>query len=394
MSDPDLLPCQRHLFDMPRDVCFMTAASWCPIPTSSVELGKIAVERKSRPWELPGELQQEQCEQARKAAAVLIGALPEDVAIIPSVGYGVATAAKALDLPAGSTVIVLADDHTSPVLEWSARSNDQALDIHTIRPGDDHDWTAAVLDAIDRAAKNGLALVSISNVHWSDGGLIDIGAVSDAARRHGAKLLIDATHAVGVLDMDVTRLDPDFLLFPTYKWLLGPYGRAFLYIADRHHGAVPLEQTMSGRKRVRAEDPVYFTDLDYMPDARRFDMGERDFFISLDMARHGMELVHSFGREKVEARLGQLTRQLARGIKDAGLSVTVLPENLRAPNILSLGFPDGMPNDLAAALTNRQVYTAPRLGRLRVAPHVYNDEQDCERFVGALGEALAETRAK
>ena len=148
---------------------------------------------------------------------------------------------------------------------------------------------------------------------------------------------------------------------------------------------------MSGRKRVRAEDPVYFTDLDYVPDARRFDMGERDFFISLDMARHGMELVHSFGRESVEERLAGLTRQLADRLKVSGLSVTTLPENLRAPNILSLGFPEGMPERLAEALASRNVYTAPRLGRLRVAPHIYNDEVDCARFVEALGEAMAET---
>jgi len=391
MSKTTPLSCQRHLFDMPRDICFLTAASWCPIPKSSVEIGKIGVERKSRPWEMSGDLQQEQCEQARKAAATLIGAAPEDVAIVPSVGYGVATAAKALDLPADSTVIVLADDHTSPVLEWSARSDDQELNIRTVRPGNDRDWTSAVLEAIDDAANHNLALVSISNVHWSDGGLIDIDAVSAATHRHGVKLLVDATHAVGVLDMDVTRFDPDFLLFSTYKWLLGPYGRAFLYIAKRHHNSVPLEQTMSGRKRVRAEDPVYFTDLDYVPDARRFDMGERDFFISLDMARHGMELVHSFGRESVEERLAGLTRQLADRLKVSGLSVTTLPENLRAPNILSLGFPEGMPERLAEALASRNVYTAPRLGRLRVAPHIYNDEVDCARFVEALGEAMAET---
>ncbi len=392
MSDGNqgLLPSQRHLFDMPRDVCFFTAASWCPIPKSTVEIGKAAVERKSRPWELAGGLQQDQCERARSAAAALINATPEDVAIISSIGYGVATAAKALNLPAGSNVIVLADDHTSPVLEWSALPKDRTVNIHTVHPGADRDWTAAVLEMIETTAKDGLALVSISNVHWSDGGLVDIDAVATAVHRHGAKLLIDATHAVGVIDMDVARLDPDFLIFPTYKWLLGPYGRAFMYVAKRHHNAVPLEQTMGGRKHVRAEDLVYFTDLDYVPDARRFDMGECDFFISLDMAREGMELVHSFGRERVEARLAHLTGYLATGLKDADLPVTMLSKNLRAPNILSLGFPGGMPEGLAASLAARQVYTAPRLGRLRVAPHIYNDEVDCDKFIKVLGEILNE----
>src|SRR5207245_11645019 len=59
-----------------------------------------------------------------------------------------------------------------------------------------------------------------------------------AARARGAALLIDATHSAGVLALDVRALDPDLLVFPTYKWVLGPYGRAFLYIAKRRQNGV------------------------------------------------------------------------------------------------------------------------------------------------------------
>ena len=73
------------------------------------------------------------------------------------------------------------------------------------------------------------------------GGLVatDLEKVAAALRKQGAMFLIDATHAVGVLAMDVTALDPDFVIFQTYKWLLGPYGRAFLYVAKRHQKKQP-----------------------------------------------------------------------------------------------------------------------------------------------------------
>src|SRR5262245_66573814 len=77
--------------------------------------------------------------------------------------------------------------------------------------------------------------------------------VGAALRRQGAMLLVDATHAVGVMKIDVRSLDPDFLVFPTYKWLLGPYGRAFLYIARRRQDGVPLEQTSYGRRAISSE---------------------------------------------------------------------------------------------------------------------------------------------
>ena len=136
--------------------------------------------------------------------------------------------------------------------------------------------------AIERSGAPPVSLASISSVHWSDGGLIDVDKVGAALRQRGAAFLIDATQGAGVLAMDVQRLDPDFVIFPTYKWLLGPYGRAFLYVAKRHQNGIPLEQTSAGRSR-RAENAVYFTDVSYVPDARRFDMGERDHFVSMGM---------------------------------------------------------------------------------------------------------------
>ena len=52
-----------------------------------------------------------------------------------------------------------------------------------------------------------------------------------------------------------------------------------------------------------------------------------------------------------------------------------------APHILSLAFRDGMPPQLIVRLAAENVYAAPRLGRLRISPHVYNDEADVDRFV-------------
>jgi len=117
-----MLPSQRALFDMPRDVCFLNAASWSPLPLAVQEAGRAAIGRKGQPWKLDAGFQAQQYDRARKAAAALIGADSVDVALIPSVGYGVSTAGKVLKIPRGSRVLVLQDDHTSPVLEWMSRA--------------------------------------------------------------------------------------------------------------------------------------------------------------------------------------------------------------------------------------------------------------------------------
>lgn len=381
-----MLASQRALFDMPRDVCYLNAASWSPLPLAAQEAGRAAVGRKGKPWTLDAAFANQQHERARSAAARLIGAEAGDVALISSVGYGVASAAKLLTVPRGSRVLVLQNDHSSPVLEWQTRAEAQGFSIETVPQPADGDWTAAVLSAIERAGAPPVGLASISSVHWSDGGAVDLDRVATALRAHGAAFLIDATHAVGVMAMDVARLDPDFVIFPTYKWLLGPYGRAFLYVAKRHQHGVPLEQTSFGRREVKAEQATYFADTRYVLDARRFDMGERDHFISMEMASIGMELMAGWGAPAVVGRLAMLTERIAAGVR--GLVVKVPETRVRAPHVLSLGFKDGVPAQLVEALAAERIYVAPRLGRMRISPHVYNDEADADRFVQILRRQL------
>ena len=386
-----MLPSQRDLFEMPRHICYLNSASYSPLPLRTQEAGRAAVLRKGTPWTLDAAFANQQYERARAAAARLINADPADIALIPSISYGVATAAKVLTIARGARVVVLENDHSSPVLEWQTRADPQGFTIETIRQPDDGDWTSAVLAAIERPGAPPVGLASISSVHWSDGGMIDLESVGAALRRQGGSFLIDATQSAGVLSTDVSRLDPDFVIFPTYKWLLGPYGRAFLYIARRHQGGTPLEQTSSGRRNVRAENEVYFGDLHYVGDARRFDMGERDHFISLEMAAIGMEMMAEWGAAAIAQRLAMLTERIAEGVRDIGVNMPA--RRLRAPHILSLdfknfGFNDGMPKRLVEGLATEGIYVAARLGRVRISPHVFNDEADADRFVAAMGRRL------
>jgi len=382
-----MLPSQRDLFDIPREVCYLNAAAWSPLPLATQEAARAAVARKGQPWKVDPAFAGQQYERARAAAARLINAAPADVALISSVAYGVATAGKLLRMPKGSRVLLLENDHTSPVLEWMSRAPAEGFTVEVVPQPESTDWTAALLSAIERGGAPPVGLASISSVHWSDGGAVDLAAISGALRRQGAALLVDATHGAGVMRVDVAALDPDFLVFPTYKWVLGPYGRAFLYVAKRRQDGVPLEQTAYGRRAIGSENAEYMRDTRYVADARRFDMGERDHFISLEMASIGMEMMAGWGQEAIEQRLQMLTDRLAEGLRNAG--VQIAERRLRAPHILCLKFPRGIPEGLIERLAAERVYVAPRLGRIRISPHVYNDEADIDRFIDVFRKLAA-----
>src|SRR6516165_11146734 len=128
-----MLPSQRAEFDMPREVCYLNAAAWSPLPRKVQEAGHVGVGRKGQPWKIKDSFYGEQYERARKAAAALINADPEDIALISSVSYGVATAGKILSVPAGSRVLLIQEDHTSPVLEWMTRAPQQNFTVEEVK---------------------------------------------------------------------------------------------------------------------------------------------------------------------------------------------------------------------------------------------------------------------
>jgi selenocysteine lyase/cysteine desulfurase len=375
-----MLPSQRALFDIPEHICYLNAAAVGPLPRAVKQAGELGVARKGQPWAIEPGSAQKQFDRARAAAARLINADVDDVALISSVSYGIATAGKVLMVPRGSRVLLLQDDHSSPVLEWLGRAEAQGFVVEVVGRPDDGDWTAALLAAIGRQGAPPVGMASISSVHWADGGAIALDRVGTALKAQGAHFVIDATHGAGVMDIDVRRLDPDFLVFPTYKWVLGPYGRAFLYVANRWQDGVPLEQAGSHRA-------PYMRDLAYVPSARRYDMGERDHYISLEMASIGMELIADWGQAAIIERLGMLTGRLADGLRNSG--VLVSDARVRAPHVLSLQFPGGLPDDLTARLEAENVFVSPRLGRIRISPHVYNDEADVDRFLDVFRRAVA-----
>lgn len=380
-----MLPSQRASFDIPQDVCYLNAAAVGPLPRAVKAAGEVGVARKAQPWAIEPGNAQRQFERARTAAARLINADPDDVALISSVSYGIATAGKVLSMPRGSRVLLLQDDHSSPVLEWLGRAEAQGFSVEVVARPDDGDWTAALLAAIGRQGAPPVGMASISSVHWADGGAVDLARVAAALKAHDARFVIDATHGAGVMDIDVRTLDPDFLVFPTYKWVLGPYGRAFLYVAKRWQNGVPIEQAGSQRRSISSERAPYMRDTSYVTNARRYDMGERDHYISLEMASIGMEMVANWGQEAIIERLRMLTDRLAEGLRNSG--VLVSDQRVRAPHILSLRFPGGMPGNLIERLEAESVFVSARLGLMRISPHVYNDEADVDRFVAVLRRA-------
>jgi selenocysteine lyase/cysteine desulfurase len=374
-----MIPCQRDAFEIPDDVAYFNCAYMTPMLKAVRSAGEAAIARIARPWQVTAGDFFTPVERARSLFARLIHARAEDVAIIPAASYGISTAAKNLRISKGQAILMLEEEFPSNVYPWHDLAKRDGGEIVMVRRPPDDDWTAAILNALD----DRVAIAALPNCHWTDGGHVDLERVSPALQRIGARLVLDVTQSLGVLPLDVTRIQIDYLACAAYKWLLGPYSIGFLYAAAEHHGQDPLDYNWITRENSENFAGLVDYQEGYQPGARRFDMGERASFILLPMATAALEQLLAWTPEAITATLSGITEHIAAHATELG--ATVAPKHLRAQHILGLQFRDGPPEGLVEELRGRKIFVSVRGKTVRIAPHLFNHAGDVDRLVDALG---------
>jgi len=373
----------RSLFDLPRDMAYLNAAYIGPIPKASAAAGQTAYDRRQRPWELV--IQDEffdRPEALRGEAAKLFGASANDMALMPSASYGLATAALNLPIKPGQEILTLAEQFPSNVYIWQRKAAESGASVRAATRSDNQSWTESVLATIGPQT----AIVAIPGLHWADGGLIDLKAVSQTAKAHGAALVLDLTQSIATGPINIAEIDPDFAIASGYKWLMSPYSVAYCYISPKHHDGRPLEEGWIVRDG--SEDFSRLVDYrdGYVDGGRRFDMGERGAMHTIPAALASQRWLNGFEADWLSAQLFARTEILADSVRSLGV-ICNTPD--RAPHYLCLALPDHAPKDMAARLALRGVSVSQRGDNLRVTPHLYNDEIDLARFAEAIRAELS-----
>ena len=369
---------QRELFEIPEEVAYLNCAYMSPQLRSARVVGKRAVARKSRPWEITSSDFFEDAEKSRALFARLVGGEPDGVALVPSVSYGIGVAAANVPVREGERILILEDQFPSNVYPWRELAKRTGARLVTVPRPDDHDWTSVVLDLLDE----GTAVVAVPNCHWTDGSLLDLGRVGESARRVGAALVVDGIQSLGAHPFDVREVRPDFLVASAYKWLLGPYGIGFLYAGERWREGTPIEHNWINRRGSEDFSRLVGYQDAFQPGARRYDVGERSNFALLPMANEALRRILDWGVDNVSETIGELTGLIEREAKDRGIEA--IPAERRARHIVGLKLGSAVAGDLAARLAGENVFVSVRGESVRVSPHLYNTERDVERLFAAL----------
>ena len=372
----------RDQFDLPRDIAYFNAAQIGPMPRQAVKAGQAAYQAKAQPWtRTVADTFFETPEALRSAAAGVFNADADGIALVPAASYGLAVAARNLDLGAGEEILVLEGQFPSNVYTWREMARRNGAKVRTVARRQGQSWTEALLDAIGPQT----GLVACGAVHWIDGGRIDLEAVGGQAGLNGAALVLDLTQSLGVMAFNAETIRPDFAVGAGYKWLLGPYALGYLYAAPDRRDGQPLEENWINREGSEDFSQLIHYRDGYQPGARRYDMGERSNHQLAPAALAALEALGDIGAEAIAVHCATVNAALIEAAAALDLRADT-PD--RAGHYLSLALPGDAPADLARRLMGQGVQVSQRGPRLRVSPHIYSDGEDVRRFADALRAVL------
>ncbi len=381
---------KKAFFSLPENIHYLNCATMSPLAKIVEGAGIKGLLRKSQPYEITQENFFDTAIDVKKKFAKLINCSNyEQIAIMPSVSYGMATVVKNIQkrgITKHKTKIVLVgEEFPSDVYAWQelTKENPQ-ISIETVYSPEELDnrganWNIKLLEALNKET----LLVCISPTHWADGTRFNLEKIKQKCVENGVLFIIDATQHLGAYELDIQKIQPDFLVAATYKWLLGPYGTTLAYFGKYFDEGFPLEQTWIGRKNSQDFKNLINYQSEYQEGAFRYNMGEFSNFINLPMVEKALDLLLEWQPAAIQNYARNLGKPYIERLSNAGYWIE--NEYFRAAHLFGIRLPDNLKIEtIQKALSYEKVFVSYRGKAIRLSINVWNDEADMEIFTQIL----------
>lgn len=372
----DPLVQRAALFDLPEGVTYLVGHSLGPPPKGARD--RLAAAHADwagdlvRSWNSAGWI--DLAERTGDQLAALIGALPGEVIVADSVSVNLFKLAAAA-LPQARTYSLFVEEDEFPTDQYIAAGLGglSGAEVRQVAPGGSFD-----------ALKAGGVVIK-SAVNYRSAEVTDIAAHEREARRHGALIIWDLSHASGVLDMQLTKDGAVLGAGCTYKYLNGgPGAPAFVYVAAEL--APRLANPLPGWMGHAA--PFAF-DSRYVPrdGAARFASGTPPI-LSLAALSGALEAMEGVDLNQLQAKARGLGALAIARAQAMGLDVLCPVEDGRRGGHVSVRIREGYP--VVQALAARGVmadFRAPDTVRFGFSP-LFLSYEAVWNAMAALAEIL------
>jgi selenocysteine lyase/cysteine desulfurase len=321
-----------------------------------------------------------QLDRLRRTAAGAIGAGVDEVALVPNTTTGINLVAEGFPWQPGDNVVTRADEFPSNQYPWLNLA-DRGVEVRRLEVEPDGRLD---LERLDAACDARTRLVTLSWVAFSNGWRNDLDAAADIAHRRGALLLVDAIQGLGVFPIDVGQTPIDFLAADGHKWMLGPEGAGLFYIRRDHLDRIrPVGVGWNS-----VVDAMDFSriELRVKPSADRYEGGSPNMggMLGLDAS---LTLLAGIGFERIAARVLEITNLACERLRSVGAEIISNRSPEHASGIVVFRLPGRDPAETRARCLEAGIVLSCRGAGLRISPHAYNNGEDVDRLIAAIGSA-------
>ncbi len=369
----------RAQFLMPPAFAVLNAANLCPSPHTVLDTtfeSTRSVERD--PSSQNRQRTREGREAARRRIAEALRVTPEEIVVTRNTSEANNFVSSGVDLKAGDEVLIFGDNHPSNHAAWREKARRfgytvRAVDVVSPHPGPDY-----YIEAFTRAITPSTRVVAITHVTASVGDLMPAREICRVARERGVLSLVDGAQSFGVLDVDLSDMQPDFYTGSAHKWPCGPKETGVLYVNTRAHGRISPSVVS-----------LYPGAVGISRTLEAF--GQRDE-PAIGGFGDALAFQATIGRKAIEDRARELTAMIVEGLKTIdGVKVWTHGARERSAAIVSFQPATLDVRKLHEALyQNEKVVCATRGGSdrpgLRFSPHFYNTHAEIERALAAVAK--------
>ena len=318
-------------------------------------------------------------EDARASAARLANARPHEIAFMRNTSDALSTIANGISWREGDTVVSNSVEFPSNVYPWLRLAETRGLNLKQAPERDGRIDADELLSLVDDRTR----VVSVSWVQFSSGFRSDIARIGKFCRERDIIFVVDAIQGLGGLKLDVERDSVDAFAADAHKYLLGPEGIALLYVSDRVIDRI--KPTVVGWTSVKKHEDYLDYRLDYRDGALRFECGTLNTAGVYGLGA-AIDLFLETGPEKIQEYLLGLSDYLAESLSAKGYDVISSRRAGETSGIVCCSHKQHSPGSLYHLLREKNIITAPRVGRLRISPHFYNTRDEVDALVAALPE--------
>ena len=321
--------------------------------------------------------------ELHQVASRLINADPKDIAVGSSATELLCSLAWAISPSKDQNVVSTEIVFPSTVYPWQRVANSTGCEIRLAKEKNNFIHIDEIITLIDQHT----AVVCISHVEYGNGQTFDLHLLAEAAHEHGALLVVDATQSAGAIPIDVQSCPVDALISGAYKWLCGPFGAAFMYLAP--HLQTKLEPGLVGFRSHKNMWDLDASRIDYPQAAQKFEFSTMAFGCAVGLTR-AINFLNDVGVENIFQYNRQLADRLIEGLQTRGAVITSPLGDKSRSSIVRAHFENIGSNKIIQSLKRAGVFVSRRGDSIRFSPHLYNSMSDIDKALAEIDNILVQ----